>query len=58
MFLYFLDQRRVQADGAWVGALCGETRVDKHVANEERRLHVVVRLAATCGGGRKGVSVS
>lgn len=57
MGLYFLDQR-VQADGAWVGASRKDTRKDKHVANEEGRLHVVVRKAATRAIRRKGVSVS
>ena len=53
----FLDQRRVQADGAWVGAGCKDTRKDKHVADKEGRLHVVVRVAASLVAGRKGVSV-
>ena len=55
MGLYFLDQRRVQADGAWVGAGRKDARKDKHVADEERRLHVVVRLTATLRGDRMGV---
>ena len=53
--LYFLDQRRVQADGAWVGAGRKDARKDKHVADEEGRLHVVVRVAATLCGDRMGV---
>ena len=54
----FLDQRRVQANSAWVGAGRKDARKDKHVADEEGRLHVVVRLAATRAVRRKGVGVS
>ena len=55
--IYFLDERRVQADGAWIRARRGDAREDKHVANEEGRLHVVVRIASTCAVCRKGVGV-
>jgi len=58
MTFIFLDQRWVQADGAWVGAGRKDARKDKHVADEEGRLHVVVRLAATRAVRRKGVGVS
>ena len=51
MAFIFLDQRRVQADGAWVRAGRKDARKDKHVADEEGRLHVVVRIAATRSGG-------
>ena len=57
MTFIFLDQRRVQANSAWVGAGRKDARKDKHVADEEGRLHVVVRVAASLVAGRKGVSV-
>ena len=57
MTFIFLDQRRVQANSAWVGAGRKDARKDKHVADEEGRLHVVVRLAATRAVRRKSVSM-